>query len=98
VHDARREVSPQCVGAKPVRRRRRTEPLVKVDPVRIHGQPRRVGNVICLPMYHPAAALHQPSLRAVVKEDFLRIPELLEQVDQISDYEPPPEAEQLRLF
>jgi DNA polymerase len=64
----------------------------------IHGQPRRVGNVICLPMYHPAAALHQPSLRAVVKEDFLRIPELLEQVDQISDYEPPPEAEQLRLF
>ena len=27
---------------------------------RIHGQPKRVGNVIYYPMFHPAAALHQP--------------------------------------
>ncbi|HHS97334.1 MAG TPA: uracil-DNA glycosylase [Chloroflexi bacterium] len=64
----------------------------------IHGQAKRVGGVVCLPMYHPAAALHQPSLRRVVEEDFRRIPEVLAKVDQIGEYEPPPEAEQLRLF
>lgn len=64
----------------------------------IHGQPRRVGNLVCLPMYHPAAALHQPSLRRVVEEDFRRIPEVLAKAEQIAEYEPPPQAEQLRLF
>jgi len=64
----------------------------------IHGQARRVGDLICLPMYHPAAALHQPSLRRVVEEDFHRILEVLERAEQITEYEPPPEAEQLRLF
>ena len=29
-------------------------------------------------MYHPAAALHQPSLRSVVQADFLKIPEMIE--------------------
>jgi DNA polymerase len=28
-------------------------------------------------MYHPAAALHQPSLRNVVKEDFAKLPSLM---------------------
>ncbi|HEY75173.1 MAG TPA: uracil-DNA glycosylase [Thermoflexia bacterium] len=64
----------------------------------IHGQAKRVGGVVCLPMYHPAAALHQPSLRRVVEEDFRRIPEVLAKAEQIGEYEPPPEAEQLRLF
>ncbi len=64
----------------------------------IHGQPRRFGNLICLPMYHPAAALHQPSLRRIVEEDFRRIPEVLEKAEQVTEYEPPPQAEQLRLF
>jgi DNA polymerase len=44
----------------------------------IHGQPRWVDGVITLPLYHPAAALYRGSLRSVVKEDFQRIPELLE--------------------
>jgi len=30
-----------------------------------------------VPMYHPAAALHQPSLREVVKEDFAGLPGLI---------------------
>ena len=64
----------------------------------IHGRPRRVGGLLCYPLYHPAAALHQPSLRRVVEEDFQRIPKILEQAEQIAEYEPPPEAEQLRLF
>jgi uracil-DNA glycosylase family 4 len=65
---------------------------------RIHGQPRKIGGVIYYPMYHPAAALHQPSLRRVVEEDMRRIPELVEQAAQIAESALPPEAEQLKLF
>lgn len=65
---------------------------------RIHGQPRKVGGVIYYPMYHPAAALHQPSLRHTVVEDMQRIPELIAQAAQIAESPLPPEAEQLRLF
>jgi len=65
---------------------------------RIHGQPRKIGGVLYYPMYHPAAALHQPSLRSVVKEDMLRIPELIKQAAQIAESPLPTEAEQLRLF
>ena len=65
---------------------------------RIHGQPRKVGGVLYYPMYHPAAALHQPSLRSVIGEDMLRIPELIEQAAQIAESPLPTDAEQLRLF
>jgi DNA polymerase len=44
---------------------------------RIHGVPRRHGSRLILPMYHPAAALHQGSLRRTVEEDFLRLPQAL---------------------
>lgn len=64
----------------------------------IHGQPRKIGGVIYYPMYHPAAALHQPSLRRDVEDDMRRIPELLKQAAQIAEAQPPAEAEQLRLF
>lgn len=65
---------------------------------RIHGQPRKIGGVIYYPMYHPAAALHQPSLRRTIEEDVRRIPELLKQAAQIAESAVPVEAEQLRLF
>jgi DNA polymerase len=39
---------------------------------RVHGQPRRKDDVIVVPMYHPAAALHQGSLRQVIEADFRR--------------------------
>ena len=65
---------------------------------RIHGQPSKIGGVIYYPMYHPAAALHQPSLRRTVVEDMRRIPELIERAAQIAESPLPPEAEQLRLF
>jgi uracil-DNA glycosylase family 4 len=65
---------------------------------RIHGQPRKVGGVLYYPMYHPAAALHQPSLRQTIKEDMLRIPELIEKAAQIAESPLPVEAEQLKLF
>jgi uracil-DNA glycosylase family 4 len=65
---------------------------------RIHGQPRKIGGIIYYPMYHPAAALHQPSLRRTVEEDMRRIPELIQQAAQIAETPITPEAEQLRLF
>jgi len=49
-------------------------------------------------MYHPAAALHQPSLRPTVEEDMHGIPELIERAAQIADSPFPVEAEQLKLF
>jgi DNA polymerase len=44
---------------------------------RIHGQPRRKDELIVVPMYHPAAALHQGNLRKVIEADFSRLPEFL---------------------
>jgi DNA polymerase len=41
---------------------------------RIHGQGRKVGDVWVVPMYHPAAALHQGGLRRTIEEDFKRVP------------------------
>ncbi len=64
----------------------------------VHGQPRKIGGVVYYPMYHPAAALHQPSLRRIVEEDMRRIPELLRQAAQLAESPPPVEAEQLTLF
>lgn len=65
---------------------------------RIHGQPRKMEGVIYYPMYHPAAALHQPSLRRTVEEDVLKIPELLAQIDEMVESKRPDQAEQLSLF
>ena len=44
---------------------------------RIHGKPRKVDGVLVFPMYHPAAALHQPSLRAELAADFQALAALL---------------------
>ena len=46
---------------------------------RIHGQPRRKDDQIVVPMYHPAAALHQGSLRKVIEADFARLPDFLDE-------------------
>ncbi len=66
---------------------------------RIHGQPKRMGNVIYYPMFHPAAALHQPRWRTLVEEDILKIPDLLAKLDDVQEEEPDiPDAQQLSLF
>jgi uracil-DNA glycosylase len=43
----------------------------------IHGQASRVNGRLVVAMYHPAAALHQASLKPVVEQDFARLPEIL---------------------
>ncbi len=45
--------------------------------MRIHGQAKRVGDRMILPMIHPAAALHRPENEALVREDMLKIPDIL---------------------
>lgn len=64
----------------------------------IHGQPKKMDGVIYYPMYHPAAALHQPSLRRTVQDDMKRIPQLLVDIDRLAEEEPPEHVEQLSLF
>jgi uracil-DNA glycosylase family 4 len=71
---------------------------------RIHGHPRKIGSRLIVPMYHPAAALHQPSLRQTVIEDFGKLPGFVAQVkgwqDEGSSGESllPDEPQQLSLF
>ncbi len=43
----------------------------------VHGQAVRVKGRLIVPMYHPAAGLHQMSLKPIIEQDFLRLPELL---------------------
>jgi uracil-DNA glycosylase len=46
---------------------------------RIHGQAQEVGPYTVVPMFHPAAALHQARYRQLIEEDFRRLPEILAQ-------------------
>lgn len=65
---------------------------------RIHGQARKIGGILYYPMYHPAAALHQPSLRRTVEEDMLKIPDLIARIGEFADSKPQAQVKQLNLF
>ncbi len=52
---------------------------------RIHGTAQKHNNIIYFAMYHPAAALHQQSLRHSIEEDMLKIPSLLAQDETIAE-------------
>jgi DNA polymerase len=43
----------------------------------VHGQAMQVRGRLVVAMYHPAAALHQASLKPVLERDFARLPELI---------------------
>ncbi len=45
---------------------------------KIHGQPKRRDGRVIFPVYHPAAALYNGSLRTVLAADFQKIPKVLE--------------------
>lgn len=69
----------------------------------IHGQGMIVRGRLVVAMYHPAAALHQYSLKETVDADFARLPELIARAAQLPEYkEKPPEEKiepkQLNLF
>lgn len=62
----------------------------------VHGKTRKQDNVICYAMYHPAAALHQGSLRKIIEVDMLKIPQILAQAEKLTEAEAEPH--QLSLF
>ena len=70
----------------------------------IHGQPIRVKGTLVVPFYHPAAALHRPSLRSVLEEDFAKLPDMIKNAGEAPAYKPETtleednQAEQLSLF
>lgn len=70
----------------------------------VHGQAVRVRGRLVVPMYHPAAALHQPSLRSTVESDFTQLPEWVAKAGSVQEHTPPPSPsqnqnpEQLSLF
>ncbi len=43
----------------------------------IHGKPVWVAERMIIPMYHPAAALHQPALRKDIVADFAKLPVMI---------------------
>ena len=80
----------------------------------IHGRSFWSNGRMIIPMYHPAAALHQPSLRSVVVADFKQLPAMVEEakttrrnnpdlvslsdVESINDSQDDHGTEQLSLF
>lgn len=49
---------------------------------KIHGQAQERGGRLIVPMYHPAAALHQGALRSVIEEDFGKLPKYLAEAER----------------
>jgi DNA polymerase len=67
---------------------------------RIHGEPRKVGRRLVVPMYHPAAALHQAALRGDIEADFAKLPKYLAEVERERESEAERDAppQQITLF
>lgn len=72
---------------------------------RIHGDPRVVNGTTIVPMFHPAAALHQERYRSLIEADFQKLPAILDAAARSRSTAPPePEpvaaqsVEQGRLF
>ncbi len=45
---------------------------------KVHGQPFEREGILYVPIYHPAAALHNPGLSSALIEDFMKLKALLE--------------------
>ncbi len=65
---------------------------------RIHGQPKRLDDVTIVPMYHPAAALHQASLRRTIEQDFQKLPDVLKEALRNETKPQEPEPVQMQLL
>lgn len=47
---------------------------------RVHGQPKRLKGQVYLPLFHPAAALYNGSMRQTLIDDFMKIPLILRKI------------------
>jgi uracil-DNA glycosylase family 4 len=63
---------------------------------KIHGTAQKREDIIYYAMYHPAAALHQQSLRQAIETDMLKIPSLLAEAKNVQEAKPQPQ--QLNMF
>ena len=50
----------------------------------IHGRARKVDGRMCIAMYHPAAGLHQQSLKESIRTDFKKIPLLIAEAERLA--------------
>ena len=64
----------------------------------VHGQPKKRGERVYYPLYHPAAALYNASMRGTLVEDFERIPKVLEKINLKKDERVPTPNFQEKLF
>ncbi len=69
----------------------------------VHGRAKRAGGRVVVAMFHPAAALHQQSLRATVEEDFRKLRQIVAEAQRKPEEKPAEkpasdQAEQLSLF
>ncbi len=55
----------------------------------IHGRARKKDGYICIAMYHPAAGLHQASLKDAIRDDFKKIPVIVAEADRMATATPP---------
>lgn len=55
----------------------------------VHGQPQsvRVGDrtMLLIPLFHPAAALYNGSLRQTLIDDFLKVPEAIKRIERLTN-------------
>jgi uracil-DNA glycosylase family 4 len=65
---------------------------------KIHGTAEKRDGTIYFAMYHPAAALHQQSLRDVIKADMMKIPGVLAAASPVPEPKKEPEIKQLNMF
>jgi DNA polymerase len=51
----------------------------------IHGAPKRIQfgdhKIVIMPLFHPAAALYNGSLRQTLIDDFLKVPDVIKQIE-----------------
>ncbi|WP_376794408.1 uracil-DNA glycosylase [Thermogemmatispora sp.] len=50
----------------------------------IHGKAQKKDGYICMAMYHPAAGLHQASLKETIRQDFKKIPVVLAEAERLA--------------
>jgi DNA polymerase len=53
----------------------------------VHGEPKHVQfgdhKIVLMPLFHPAAALYNSSLRQTLIDDFLKVPKVIEELDTL---------------
>ncbi len=60
----------------------------------VHGQPKWMGKRFIIPMFHPAAALHQPKYRPMLLDDFSHLRKWVAEAEERIKPKPAPKPEE----